>query len=98
VLANVAAGLVVKQLGTATVTCRELEHALSLRHVTGSDILSEQEPKQAVTVARNRGQRILMTNDSFDILHAGHVHYLAQARQLRDRLIVAVNSDASVPR
>lgn len=97
-LANVAAGLVVKQLGTATVTCRELEHALSLRHATGSGILSEQELKQAVTVARNRGERIVMTNGCFDILHAGHVHYLAQARQLGDRLIVAVNSDASVRR
>lgn len=59
-------------------------------------ILSEAQLKQAVAQARRHGQRIVMTNGCFDILHAGHVHYLAQARQLGDRLIVAINSDASV--
>lgn len=52
--------------------------------------------KQAVNEARQRGERIVMTNGCFDILHAGHVRYLVQARQLGDRLIVAVNTDASV--
>jgi D-beta-D-heptose 7-phosphate kinase/D-beta-D-heptose 1-phosphate adenosyltransferase len=59
-------------------------------------ILNEEQLKQAVSEARHQGQRIVMTNGCFDILHAGHVHYLAQARQLGDRLIVAINSDASV--
>lgn len=59
-------------------------------------ILSETQLKQAVAQARRHGQRIVMTNGCFDILHAGHVHYLAQARQLGDRLIVAINSDASI--
>jgi D-beta-D-heptose 7-phosphate kinase / D-beta-D-heptose 1-phosphate adenosyltransferase len=59
-------------------------------------ILSEAELKQAVAQARRQGERIIMTNGCFDILHAGHVHYLAQARQLGDKLIVAVNSDASI--
>jgi len=47
---------------------------------------------------RARGERVVMTNGCFDLLHAGHVHYLAQARALGDRLIVAVNDDASVKR
>ncbi len=59
-------------------------------------ILTETQLKQAVAQARRHGQRIVMTNGCFDILHAGHVHYLAQARQLGDRLIVAINSDASI--
>lgn len=48
--------------------------------------------------ARASGERIVMTNGCFDILHAGHVAYLSQARELGDRLIVAVNDDASVKR
>lgn len=59
-------------------------------------VLSEAQLKQAVAIARRQGERIVMTNGCFDILHAGHVHYLAQARQLGDRLIVAINSDASI--
>jgi rfaE bifunctional protein nucleotidyltransferase chain/domain len=59
-------------------------------------ILNPTELKQAVNEARQRGERIVMTNGCFDILHAGHVRYLVQARQLGDRLIVAVNTDASV--
>ncbi|MCX3880449.1 adenylosuccinate synthetase, partial [Stenotrophomonas maltophilia] len=48
--------------------------------------------------ARQRGEKVVMTNGIFDILHAGHVSYLANARKLGDRLIVAVNSDASTKR
>ncbi len=60
--------------------------------------MSEQELKQAVAKAKARGEKIVMTNGCFDILHPGHVSYLANARKLGDRLIVAVNSDASVKR
>jgi len=52
----------------------------------------------ALAGARARGERIVMTNGCFDIVHAGHVGYLDQARSLGDRLVVAVNSDASVAR
>ncbi|HLF97573.1 MAG TPA: D-glycero-beta-D-manno-heptose 1-phosphate adenylyltransferase, partial [Methylococcaceae bacterium] len=51
-----------------------------------------------VAQARAAGEKIVLTNGCFDILHAGHVHYLQQARELGDRLIVLVNSDASVRR
>jgi D-beta-D-heptose 7-phosphate kinase/D-beta-D-heptose 1-phosphate adenosyltransferase len=47
---------------------------------------------------RQRGTRIVMTNGCFDILHAGHVSYLEEAKTLGDQLIVAVNDDASVAR
>ena len=51
-----------------------------------------------VEEAKKRGEKIVMTNGCFDILHPGHVSYLENARKLGDRLIVAVNTDASVKR
>ena len=51
-----------------------------------------------VRAARRRGERIVFTNGCFDLLHVGHVRSLAQARGLGDRLVVAVNGDASVRR
>ncbi len=95
-LANAAAGIVVGKLGTSTVTQVELENAIRVRTHDGFGIMTEQELKDEVNKARMRGEKIVMTNGCFDILHAGHVSYLANARKLGDRLIVAVNSDASV--
>ena len=64
----------------------------------GTSTVSPIELKLAVAAARKRGEKVVMTNGVFDILHAGHVSYLANARKLGDRLIVAVNSDASTKR
>ena len=61
-------------------------------------VLSRQEAIRAVRKARRRGERVVFTNGCFDVLHVGHVRSLEQARGLGDRLIVAVNSDASVRR
>lgn len=97
-LANAAAGVVVGKLGTSTVSPIELENAIRGRADTGFGVMSESQLKQAVANARQRGERVVMTNGCFDILHAGHVSYLANARKLGDRLIVAVNSDASTRR
>ncbi|MGM3174694.1 bifunctional D-glycero-beta-D-manno-heptose-7-phosphate kinase/D-glycero-beta-D-manno-heptose 1-phosphate adenylyltransferase HldE [Dickeya lacustris] len=97
-LANAAAGVVVGKLGTSTVTPVELENAIRGRADTGFGVMSEAQLKQAVALARQRGEKVVMTNGCFDILHAGHVSYLANARRLGDRLIVAVNSDDSTRR
>lgn len=97
-LANAAAGVVVGKLGTSTVSPIELENAIRGRADNGFGVMTESELKQAVADARKRGERVVMTNGCFDILHAGHVSYLANARKLGDRLIVAVNSDASTRR
>ena len=61
-------------------------------------IMTESELKEAVKLAKDRGEKIVMTNGCFDILHPGHVSYLENARKLGDRLIVAVNTDNSVKR
>jgi len=97
-LANVAAGVVVGKLGTSTVSIVELENAIRARPDSGFGIVSEDELKQVFALAKQRGEKVVMTNGVFDILHAGHVSYLANARKLGDRLIVAVNSDASTKR
>jgi D-beta-D-heptose 7-phosphate kinase/D-beta-D-heptose 1-phosphate adenosyltransferase len=96
--ANAAAGVVVGKLGTSTVSVVELENAIRARPDTGFGVMNENALKEAVALARQRGEKIVMTNGIFDILHAGHVSYLANARKLGDRLIVAVNSDASTKR
>jgi len=98
-IANTAAGIVVAKLGTSTVSRIELIEALSLSHgESGFGVVSEDQLAYALEQARLRGERVVMTNGCFDILHAGHVSYLQQARALGDRLIVAVNDDASVKR
>lgn len=52
--------------------------------------------RETVSIWRQHGERIVFTNGCFDLLHLGHVHYLAQAKDLGHRLVVGVNSDASV--
>ncbi len=97
-LANIAAGIVVGRLGTATVSVPELRRALRDRDQAGRVVFSEDEILLAVEEARAHGERVVMTNGCFDILHAGHVAYLERARRMGERLIVAVNDDESVRR
>lgn len=97
-LANAAAGIVVGKLGTSTVSPSELEQAIHQRAETGFGVVSEAELKVIIQQSKTRGEKIVMTNGCFDILHPGHVSYLENARKLGDRLIVAVNTDESVKR
>ncbi len=97
-LANIAAGLVVRKIGVATVTPGEIQVALHQRGQGGRGLVSRDELLVLVGEARARNERIVMTNGCFDILHAGHVAYLEEAKSLGDRLIVAVNDDDSVRR
>ena len=97
-LANTAAGIVVAKLGTATVNPAELRRALQRQCGSHLGVLTEEECLLAVSDARAHGEKIVMTNGCFDILHAGHVQYLEKARALGDRLILAINDDGSVSR
>lgn len=93
-MANLAAGLVVSKLGTAKVNTAELQ-----AHMRGPEprgVVSQAALPEILAQARAAGERIVFTNGCFDLLHAGHVSYLAAARALGDRLLVAVNSDTSV--
>ena len=97
-IANIAAGLVVMKLGAATVSVPELRRAVLRQGGLLEGVLSEEELLVAVADARAHEEKIVMTNGCFDILHAGHIQYLIEAKALGKRLIVAVNDDASVAR
>lgn len=97
-LANLAAGISVSKLGATAVTPEELDRARLPHYLLEPSVLNEAQLLDTLKNARARGERIVMTNGCFDILHAGHVRYLNQAKSLGDRLIVAVNDDASVQR
>ena len=99
-LANVAAGIVVGKTGTAVVYADDL-HA-ELGEMTG---LSGPQPPLRLAAAldrirtwKDRGEKVGFTNGCFDLLHPGHVSLLASARSTCDRLVVGLNSDASVKR
>lgn len=96
--ANLAAGLVVEKLGTASVKANELNKAIGHGDGISTGIVERQDLFKIIELARLRNERIVMTNGCFDIIHAGHVDYLQQAKALGDRLLVAVNDDDSVTR
>lgn len=94
---NEAASIVVKKVGTSTVSKAELEQQLKddSRH-QGFASMQVDEVKVLIDIAKEKGEKVVITNGCFDILHSGHVRYLNEAAKQGDRLIVAVNSDASV--
>lgn len=96
-IANAAAGLVVAKVGTAPVRKDELLAALA-EHDESTKICSTETALETVQRWRARGLKAGFTNGCFDILHAGHVKYLAAARARCDRLIVGLNADESVRR
>ncbi len=96
-LANQAAGIVVGKFGTATVSSEELLEADRARGTTNEWRLLGREHLAPLSAAlRAQGKKIVTINGSFDLLHAGHVHILEEARRQGDILMVGLNSDASV--
>jgi len=99
--ANAAAAVVVGKRGTATVSIGELRHRIlpSATLAAEDKILFDWQDLDArLDVWRKQGLRIGFTNGCFDILHPGHVKLMAQSRAACDRLVVGLNSDASVAR
>lgn len=101
-LANIAAGLVVGKVGTASVSRDELALAVGAESRVNVPpdfgVVDEAVLLAAVLQIKANNQRVVMTNGCFDLLHPGHVSYLESASALGDVLIVAVNDDASVSR
>ena len=95
-LSNLAAGIVVGKLGTSAVTVAELVRAQHGEKGSTFGVVSQAELAPLLAREKANGEKIIMTNGCFDILHIGHVTYLEQAKALGDRLCVAVNSDESV--
>jgi len=98
--ANLAAGVVVGKIGSATVSINEIEEYEASLHKSTSDahIKSFEDIKIIVNRYRNNGKKVVFTNGCFDILHVGHVKYLQEAKSFGDLLIVGLNSDESVSR
>ncbi len=98
-LANAGAGVVVGRVGAATVTAQEIREALLLPdRPEGGKIRTREEIASLVETLKAAGKKVVLTNGCFDVLHAGHVEYLAYARSLGSVLVVGVNSDESVRR
>jgi D-beta-D-heptose 7-phosphate kinase/D-beta-D-heptose 1-phosphate adenosyltransferase len=97
-LANVAAGIVVGKVGTVPVERHELIAALAPQiALQGEDkVVTREELVRRTALWKANGERVVFTNGCFDLLHIGHITVLEQARRFGDRLIVAINSDASV--
>lgn len=97
-LANIAAGLVVAKLGTAAISGPELRREVQRDDGSDKGVMTREQLLLAVEDARAHGENIVFTNGCFDIIHAGHVGYLKEAKKQGDRLIVAINDDQSVTR
>jgi D-beta-D-heptose 7-phosphate kinase/D-beta-D-heptose 1-phosphate adenosyltransferase len=98
-LGNVAGGLEVEKVGVAVIPRAEIRARLLADRPQQSDKLVDLEQLVLLVEAhRAAGQRIVLTNGCFDLLHVGHIHYLQEAARLGDVLVVGLNDDASVLR
>ena len=99
-VANIAAGITVTRLGAATLSPEELSSNLTayLERTGAHYHPTADEVFERIKQARRRGDKIVFTNGCFDILHAGHVRYLAQAKTRGDKLVVGLNNDDSITR
>ncbi len=96
-LANIAGGLEVEQIGVVCISREELlADLIHGARSTREKVCALDEAARHVAARKKLGQRIVLTNGCFDVLHVGHVSYLQQAAEEGDCLIVAVNSDDSV--
>jgi D-beta-D-heptose 7-phosphate kinase/D-beta-D-heptose 1-phosphate adenosyltransferase len=97
-LSNIAAGVVVGKVGTAVARESDLLAALSPQGGALRKVVTVLQAAEQAERWRQRGWRVGFTNGCFDLLHPGHIHLLEQARNQCDRLVVGLNSDASVQR
>ena len=100
VLANLAAGVVVGKIGSATTSFEEIIKYKSLLNNSGCEesILASEKFIDILEILRKSEKKIVFTNGCFDILHMGHVKYLEKAKKLGDILVVGINSDDSIKR
>jgi D-beta-D-heptose 7-phosphate kinase/D-beta-D-heptose 1-phosphate adenosyltransferase len=97
-LANIAGGIVVGKVGTAVARPNDLLAAIAPATGALRKVVTAAAAAEAAERWRSRGYKVGFTNGCFDLLHPGHVHLLEQCRAMCDRLVVGINSDASVSR
>lgn len=98
--ANLASGVVVGKIGSATASINEINEYKSSINKSSSDqhIKSYFEISDIVLEQKNKGRKIIFTNGCFDILHIGHIKYLEESKRFGDILILGLNSDSSIKR
>jgi len=96
--ANMAAGVVVGKLGSATVTISEImSYSSEITKPTSANKISQlNDLKTFIKKHKSQNEKIVFTNGCFDIIHTGHIKYLEKAKSLGDILVVGINSDLSV--
>ena len=96
--ANMASGVVVGKIGSATATLDEIiEYESSLqKSSSGNHIKTIKEISSLARELKNKGKKIIFTNGCFDLLHLGHIKYLEESKKFGDLLIIGLNSDKSV--
>ncbi|MBC7953400.1 MAG: D-glycero-beta-D-manno-heptose-7-phosphate kinase [Rhodospirillaceae bacterium] len=99
-IANVAAGIVVGKVGTAVAYAAEVVTALHHDEIQSAEtkVLGTEAAMELVARWHRKGHKVGFTNGCFDLLHPGHVSLLGQSKAACDRLVVGLNSDASVGR
>ncbi len=97
-LANIAAGIAVSKVGTVAVSGPELRREVQNDSDSERGVMTREQLALVVADAKANGEKVVFTNGCFDIIHAGHVGYLQDAKEQGDRLIVALNDDVSVTR
>jgi D-beta-D-heptose 7-phosphate kinase/D-beta-D-heptose 1-phosphate adenosyltransferase len=97
-VANIAAGIVVGKIGTAVARPEEMLERVAPGTAPLRKVMTRDQAAEHVERWRRLGYSVGFTNGCFDLLHPGHVHLLRQARAACDRLVVGLNSDASVRR
>ena len=97
-IANLAAAVVVAKIGSATASFSEIEQLLNSSFGANFEHKRKSVEELEEILSQKGKKKVVFTNGCFDILHAGHVKYLARARELGDLLVVGLNSDASVKR
>lgn len=98
--ANLASGVVVGKIGSATASINEINEYKSSINKSSSDqhIKTYFEISDIVLEQKNKGRKIIFTNGCFDILHIGHIKYLEESKRFGDILILGLNSDSSIKR
>jgi D-beta-D-heptose 7-phosphate kinase/D-beta-D-heptose 1-phosphate adenosyltransferase len=97
-LSTIAAGLVVSKVGTSSVSLQELKNALKQSDDLPLGVIPEERLREVIKQSQARGEKTVFVNGCYDFIHYGHIRYLERARALGDRLVVGVNTDASVKR
>jgi D-beta-D-heptose 7-phosphate kinase/D-beta-D-heptose 1-phosphate adenosyltransferase len=97
-LANLAASVVIGKIGTAPITRKDLANVFRDGQFAreGNPIYDCERIQEQVRIWKSQSETVVFTNGCFDILHAGHVTYLAEAKKEGDRLVVGLNTDRSV--